>query len=98
MLFCYMIGTDILLTQTSRKYYISVYQFHRATRNQGRYGIENRPSQTLIFTGFAECQNTAICYRQDVSKYKALWAVEGMTIGHFYVKFLTHYFISTHEK
>ena len=93
-----MIGTDILLTQTSRKYYISVYQFHRATRNQGRYGIENRPSHTLIFTGFAECQNTAICYRQDVRKYKALCDVHEMTNSHFYVKFLTRHFTRTHKK
>lgn len=72
---------------------ITIYQLHRATENQRRYGIKTHPLRTLIFTGFVKCLKPYIFYRQDVRKYKALWAIQIMTIGHFCVKFLTYVFL-----
>ena len=78
--------------QPSRKYYISATQSHDKPKAI-RY--KNHPLQTLYFTGFSKSQNIVERYRQDVRKYKALCGVTKMTIGHFYVKFLTNHSAQT---
>ena len=87
-----MIVTVCLPESEFQEYYMLATQSHDKPK---AIRCKNHPSQTLIFTGFSESQNIVKYYRQDVRKYKALWIVIKMTIGHFYVKFLTRHFTQT---